>query len=55
VLVSIAGQRANIFQQETSMRTTVFAAVLLASAFAAGTAAAQPAPFNEAGVTNGHF
>jgi catechol 2,3-dioxygenase-like lactoylglutathione lyase family enzyme len=53
--VSIAGQQANIFQQETSMKTTVFAALLLGSAFAAGTAAAQPAPFNAAGVTNGHW
>jgi hypothetical protein len=37
------------------MKTTAFAALLLASAFAAGTAAAQPYPFNEAGVTNGHW
>jgi catechol 2,3-dioxygenase-like lactoylglutathione lyase family enzyme len=37
------------------MKTTVFAALMLASAFAVGTAAAQPYPFNEAGVTNGHW
>jgi catechol 2,3-dioxygenase-like lactoylglutathione lyase family enzyme len=37
------------------MRITTFAALLLASAFTAGTAAAQPAPFNEAGVTMGHW
>src|SRR5712672_2221643 len=37
------------------MRTTLFAALLLTSPFAVGTAAAQPYPFNEAGVTNGHF
>ena len=37
------------------MKTTVFAALLLASTFAAGTAVAQPAPFNAAGVTNGHW
>jgi len=37
------------------MKTKVFAAILFASALAAGTAAAQPAPFNEAGVTMGHW
>ena len=37
------------------MKTTLFAALLLASTFAAGTASAQPFPFNEAGVTNGHW
>jgi catechol 2,3-dioxygenase-like lactoylglutathione lyase family enzyme len=37
------------------MKTTVFAALLLASTCAAGTAVAQPFPFNEAGVTNGHW
>src|SRR5437016_12535344 len=37
------------------MKTTVFAALLLASTLAAGPAAAQPAPFNEAGVTMGHW
>jgi catechol 2,3-dioxygenase-like lactoylglutathione lyase family enzyme len=37
------------------MKQTAFAALLLASTFAVGTATAQPFPFNEAGVTNGHF
>jgi catechol 2,3-dioxygenase-like lactoylglutathione lyase family enzyme len=37
------------------MRTSVLAALLLASTLAAGTAAAQPAPFNETGVTMGHW
>jgi catechol 2,3-dioxygenase-like lactoylglutathione lyase family enzyme len=40
---------------EVSMKITAFAALLLASALTAGTAAAQPAPFNEAGVTMGHW
>jgi len=38
-----------------SIRTSVFAALLLASPLAAGTAAAQPAPFNDIGVTMGHW
>jgi len=33
----------------------MFVALLLASALTAGTAAAQPAPFNETGVTMGHW
>src|SRR5712691_5834726 len=37
------------------MKTTVFAALMLASTLAAGTAGAQPAPFNESGVTMGHW
>ncbi len=37
------------------MKTNVFAALLLASSLSAGIAAAQPAPFNEAGVTMGHW
>src|SRR5438876_4997544 len=37
------------------MKTSMFAALLLASTFAAGTANAQYAPFNEAGVTMGHW
>ena len=37
------------------MKITAFAALLLGSALTAGTAAAQPAPFNEAGVTMGHW
>src|SRR4030088_2588920 len=40
---------------EVSMKVTVFAALMLASTLAAGTAYAQPAPFNEAGVTMGHW
>jgi catechol 2,3-dioxygenase-like lactoylglutathione lyase family enzyme len=39
----------------TTVRTTVFAALLYASMMTAGTAAAQPAPFNETGVTMGHW
>jgi catechol 2,3-dioxygenase-like lactoylglutathione lyase family enzyme len=37
------------------VKSTVFAGLLLASVLAAGSAAAQPAPFNEAGVTMGHW
>jgi catechol 2,3-dioxygenase-like lactoylglutathione lyase family enzyme len=38
------------------MKTALFAGILLASTtLAAGLAAAQPYPFNEAGVTNGHW
>ena len=37
------------------MKTTVLAALLLASPLAAGTAAAQPAPFNQIGLTMGHW
>jgi catechol 2,3-dioxygenase-like lactoylglutathione lyase family enzyme len=37
------------------MKTTVFTALLFASALAASPAAAQPAPFNEVGVTMGHW
>jgi catechol 2,3-dioxygenase-like lactoylglutathione lyase family enzyme len=37
------------------MKTTVFAALVFASTLTAGTAGAQPAPFNEAGVTMGHW
>jgi catechol 2,3-dioxygenase-like lactoylglutathione lyase family enzyme len=37
------------------MKTSVFAALLFASTLAAGSAVAQPAPFNEAGVTMGHW
>ena len=37
------------------MRTSMFAALLLASTFIAGGAAAQPAPFNATGVTMGHW
>jgi len=37
------------------MKTTMFIGLLLGSALAAGAAAAQPFPFNAAGVTNGHW
>ena len=37
------------------MKTNMFVALLLASALTAGTAAAQPTPFNETGVTMGHW
>ena len=37
------------------MKTSMFAALLLASTFIAGGAAAQPAPFNATGVTMGHW
>jgi hypothetical protein len=38
-----------------SVKTNLLVAILLASAMTAGTTAAQPAPFNEAGVTMGHW
>jgi catechol 2,3-dioxygenase-like lactoylglutathione lyase family enzyme len=37
------------------MKTAVLAALLLALPLAAGSAAAQPAPFNDVGVTMGHW
>src|SRR5262249_55540689 len=37
------------------MKVTVFAALLFGSALTAGTAAAQPAAFNDVGVTMGHW
>jgi len=37
------------------VKTKTFAALLLVSALTAGTAAAQPAPFNQTGVTMGHW
>ena len=37
------------------MKTHVFVVLLFSSALTAGTAAAQPAPFNEIGVTMGHW
>jgi catechol 2,3-dioxygenase-like lactoylglutathione lyase family enzyme len=37
------------------MKIRILLAALFASAMAAGTASAQPAPFNEAGVTMGHW
>src|SRR3984957_11247960 len=41
--------------REASMKTPLFAALLLAASFAGATASAQTFPFNEAGVTNGHW
>src|SRR5262245_50197018 len=41
--------------REASMKTNVFVALLLASTLTAGTVAAQPAPFNEVGLTMGHW
>src|SRR6266576_1713530 len=40
---------------EAAVKTSIFAALLFASALTAGAAAAQPAPFNAAGVTMGHW
>jgi hypothetical protein len=37
------------------VKTTVFTAIVFASTLAAWSVAAQPLPFNEAGVTNGHW
>ncbi|MEA3067833.1 MAG: hypothetical protein QOK41_1240, partial [Sphingomonadales bacterium] len=37
------------------MKTTAFAALLFASTLTAGSAAAQPAPFNGIGLTMGHW
>ena len=37
------------------MKTTAFAALLFASTLSAGSAVAQSAPFNETGVTFGHW
>ena len=37
------------------MKTNLFVTLLLASTLTAGTAAAQPAPFNDIGVTMGHW
>src|ERR1043165_5917381 len=45
----------NRLTREVSVKTSMFAALLLASALSIGTASAQPAPFNEAGVTMGHW
>src|SRR5215831_11903807 len=41
--------------REASVKKTIFVALSLASALTTGTAAAQPAPFNEIGVTMGHW
>src|SRR3989475_8399108 len=41
--------------REASVKTNVFVALLLASALTAGAASAQPAPFNDVGLTMGHW
>jgi catechol 2,3-dioxygenase-like lactoylglutathione lyase family enzyme len=41
--------------REASMKTNLFVALLVGSTLTAGTAAAQPAPFNQDGVTMGHW
>jgi catechol 2,3-dioxygenase-like lactoylglutathione lyase family enzyme len=41
--------------KEASVKTHVFIALLVASTLTTGTAAAQPAPFNQTGVTMGHW
>src|SRR5712691_4661667 len=41
--------------KEASVKAKVFVALLFALTLTAGTAAAQPAPFNQAGVTMGHW
>ena len=41
--------------REVSVKMKVFAAIVFASALAAGTAASQPAAFNDIGVTMGHW
>src|SRR6516225_7114747 len=47
--------RKSKLDREDSMKLGLFTALLLASTIAAGTAQAQPAAFNEAGVTMGHW
>src|SRR5437773_9720651 len=42
-------------EKEASVKTNVFVALLFASTLTAGTAVAQPAPFNQIGVTMGHW
>src|SRR5262245_50778938 len=57
-LVALAGTTAiqrHHSTRETVMRISAFATLLLASTLAAGNAVAQPAPFNEVGVTMGHW
>jgi catechol 2,3-dioxygenase-like lactoylglutathione lyase family enzyme len=55
-VITFAGDGKELkLDREASMKTTVLAALLLGSMLAAGTAVAQPAPFNETGVTMGHW
>jgi hypothetical protein len=42
-------------RKETSMKITTFLAFMFAAALSATTATAQPAPFNDVGVTMGHW
>src|SRR6266850_986676 len=42
-------------KKEASVKTNVLVALLFASTLIAGTAAAQPAPFNQIGLTMGHW
>jgi catechol 2,3-dioxygenase-like lactoylglutathione lyase family enzyme len=42
-------------KREASVKTHVLVALLFVSTLTAGTAAAQPAPFNQAGLTMGHW
>jgi len=53
--VRIAKQSDIQLDREASVKATIFAALLFASALIAGTATAQPAPFNATGVTMGHW
>src|SRR6266705_1311934 len=48
-------QREIQLNKEASVKTNVFVALLFALTLTAGTAAGQPAPFNEIGVTMGHW
>src|SRR4029453_1029303 len=43
------------FNKEASLKPRVLVALLFAATLTAGTAAAQPAPFNQIGVTMGHW
>ena len=45
----------HLLPREASVKTKVFAALLLASTLTAANAAAQLAPVNQAGVTMGHW
>src|SRR5262249_33241002 len=45
----------DILNREASVKTNMFIAVLLGLALIAGTADAQPAPFNQTGATMGHW
>src|SRR6185436_13844062 len=53
-LMALSGHRTRK-TREASVKIRMFAALVFASALAAGTAAAQPAAFNDIGVTMGHW